>query len=51
MNLWRYPRTNKFLEETGMTLQQALIWTEKELEKREGKVKRNFLAGSKVKQK
>jgi len=31
----KYPRTKRLLEETGMTLEQALIWTECELEKLE----------------
>ena len=36
MDLLKYPKTKRLLEETGMTLEQALIWTEKELEKRNG---------------
>ena len=31
--LSKYPRTRQLLEETGMTLEQALIWTECELER------------------
>lgn len=29
----KYPRTKQLLEKTGMTLEQALIWTECELGK------------------
>jgi hypothetical protein len=29
----KYPKTKKFLEETGMTIDQALIWTEQEIKK------------------
>jgi hypothetical protein len=32
--LSKYPRTKAFLEKTGMTLDQAFIWIELELEKR-----------------
>ena len=32
----KYPRAKQFLEETGMTLDQALIWTEQELKKQKG---------------
>lgn len=39
MNLEKYPRVKKFIDETGMTLNQSYIWVEKELEKRE--LKRN----------
>lgn len=33
--LSKYPRTKAFLEKTGFTLEQAFIWIEQELEKRE----------------
>jgi hypothetical protein len=36
--LSKYPRTKKFLEKTGMTLDQALIFTEIELKKLEEKL-------------
>ena len=32
----QYPRAKKFLEETGYTLDQALIFTEQELKKSKG---------------
>ena len=34
--LSKYPRTKLFLEKTGMTLEEAYIWIEQELEKRNG---------------
>lgn len=36
-NISDYPKARKFLERTGMTLEQALIWTETELKKPESK--------------
>jgi hypothetical protein len=32
----KFPRTKKFLDKTGMTLEEAYIWLENELEKRDG---------------
>ncbi len=39
MDLSKYPRTKQFLEETNMTLEQAMIWTENELQKKKSKIK------------
>jgi uncharacterized metal-binding protein len=36
MNWEEYPHAKKFLDETGMTLDEALIYTELELKKRGG---------------
>lgn len=36
MDWSKYPRVKKILDETGMTLDQAYIWIEQELEKRKG---------------
>ena len=33
MYLNKYPRTQQFLQDTGMSLDQALVWTEEELNK------------------
>ena len=30
----KYPRTKQFMDETGMTLEQAYIWIENECHKR-----------------
>lgn len=37
MNLDKFPRAKQLLETTGMTLDQALIWTENELKKQQEK--------------
>lgn len=37
IDLSKYPKTKKLLERTGMTLDQALIWTENEQKKQEKK--------------
>ena len=34
MDFDKYPRTKRFLEETGMTLDQTFIWVETECKKR-----------------
>jgi hypothetical protein len=34
MDWSKYPRVKKIMDETGMTLDQAFIWIEQELEKR-----------------
>ena len=34
-NLDKYPKAKKFLIETGTTLDQALLWTEKKLKEQE----------------
>jgi len=33
-SLDQYPRVKKFLEKTGYSLDEALVWTEQELKKR-----------------
>jgi hypothetical protein len=35
IDMLKFPRTKKFLEETHMTLDDALIWTEIEIKKME----------------